>query len=413
MKRIATSAGLIALGAMSAGTAQAQDETKPWNLSGVLRAFYDDNWNTAASGTGARQGSYGFEVSPGLGYKIVNGPTEASLSYTYGLKYFESRPSNNADHSHAAEAKLRHTFPERYKLDISDSFVSSQEPGVLDPASLTVPFRSNGNNIRNTVALTLGAELTPTFSLDIGYSNSFYDYQETGTDSRSALLDRVEHLARVDLRWAARSDVIGIFGYQFGFNDQTSADLVTTTAAPPGQSASVRDARSHYVYIGADRNFSPQLLGSVRAGLQYTDYPNAPAPLVQNSTSPYVDFAGTWAYSPEGTIQLGLKHTRNQTDVSSGAQDAESTTIYGNLSHNIAAVVKTSVLVQYQNSSFRGGLFDTLSDNIFMLGVNASYDVIKNRLTAEMGYNYDRVDSDITLRSLYRHRVYIGLKATY
>ncbi len=413
MKRIATSAGLVALGALSASPAKAQDDTKPWNLSAALRMFYDDNWNTAASGTGARQSSYGFELSPGLGYRLSNGPTEASLNYVYGMKYFESRPSSNADHSHTADLKLRHTFPERFKLDITDSFVSSQEPGVLDPASVTIPFRSNGNNIRNAVGLTLGVELTPTFSLDVGYSNTFYDYQETGTDSRSALLDRTEHLARVDVRWAARNDVIGIFGYQFGFNDQTSTDLVTTTAVPPGQPASVRDSRSHYLYVGADRNFSQQLLGSVRLGMQYTDYPNAPQPLVQNSTSPYVDFAGTWAYSPEGSIQLGVKHTRNQTDVSSGAQDAESTTVYGNLSHNIAMVVKTSLIVQYQNSSFRGGLFDTLSDNIFLIGANASYDIIKNRLSAEAGYNYDRVDSDIVGRSLYRHRVYIGLKATY
>jgi len=413
MKRIATSAGLVALGALTVAPAQAQDDTKPWSVSALLRSFYDDNWNTAPSGSGLRQGSYGFEISPSLGYKNSSGPTTISGNYTYGLKYFESRPNNNADHSHLAEARLQHKFPERYTLELTDSFVSSQEPGVLDPASVTTPFRSNGNNIRNTIGLNFGAELTPIFTLVAGYSNSFYDYNDTGTDSRSALLDRIEHLARLDLRWNAQPETVGIFGYQFGYNDQTSSDLITTTAIPPGQPASVRDARSHYAYVGADHYFNPQLLTSARLGYQYTEYPSAPAGLVRSSSSPYVDISGTWEYSPDGNVQLGVKHNRNQTDVSSGAVDAESTTVYGSVNHNIATVVKTSLIVQYQNSSFRGGLFDGLSDNLFLAGLNASYEIIKNRLTAEAGYNYDRVDSDIAGRSLFRHRVYIGLKATY
>jgi len=413
MNRIATSAGLIALGAVAAAPASAQDDTKPWSVSGLLRGFYDDNWNTAPSGTGLRQSSYGFELSPTLGYKHATGPTTLTGSYTYGIKYFESRPSSNADHSHLADVKLEHKFPERYSLQLTDSFASSQEPGVLDPANVTTPFRSNGNNIRNTVSLNLGAELTPLFSLVAGYSNSFYDYQDTGTDSRSALLDRTEHLARLDLRWNARTDLVGILGYQFGYNDQTSTDQITTTATPSGQPASVRDARSQYFYVGADHFFTPQVQGSARLGFQYTEYPSAPAGLVSSSTSPYVDISGTWEYTQDGTVQLGIKHSRNQTDVSSGAQDAESTTVYGSISHNIASVLKTSLIVQYQNSSFRGGLFDTLSDNLFLAGLNASYEIIKNRLSAEAGYNYDRVDSDIAGRSLFRHRVYIGLKASY
>ncbi|MBI3874650.1 MAG: outer membrane beta-barrel protein [Verrucomicrobia bacterium] len=411
MKRFATSAGLVALGALGVAPAHAEDTGKPWNVSASLRGFYDDNWNTAPSHSATpRASSYGIELSPSLGYKETFGPTQLTLGYIYGLKYYENRPGNDADHSHQADLKVHHDFPERYKLDLTDSFAVSQEPGVLDPASITTPFRSNGNNIRNTVGLTFGAELTPLFSLEVGYSNSFYDYEETGTDSRSALLDRIEHLGHADLRWQARADTIGILGYQFGYTDQTSKDIITTIIGP--QPASVRDARSHYGYVGVDENFTPELLGSLRVGYQYTEYPKAPAGLPQSSSSPYVDASGTWKYSPDGTVQLGVKHTRNATDVLT-AMDAESTTVYGQLTHNIASVFKTSLIAQFQNSEFKGGLNNGLQERIFLGGVNVAYDIIKERLTAETGYNYDRVDSEIVGRSLYRHRVYIGLKASY
>ena len=44
--------------------------------------------------------------------------------------------------------------------------------------------------------------------------------------------------------------------------------------------------------------------------------------------------------------------------------------------------------------------------------MNLTYEI--NRfLAAEAGYNYDRLDSDLSFRSFTRNRVYVGLRASY
>jgi len=46
------------------------------------------------------------------------------------------------------------------------------------------------------------------------------------------------------------------------------------------------------------------------------------------------------------------------------------------------------------------------------LGLNLEYR-FNPHLSAEAGYNYDRLDSDLQTRGFDRNRVYIGVKASY
>lgn len=412
MKTIITSVGLVALGALAVPSAQAQDNTKPWNVSASLHGFYDDNWTTLPSKDPNKRSSFGFDLSPSAGYKNNFELADVDLSYIYTMKYYEARTSNRADHGHQADMKLTHEFPERLKLSLTESFVVSQEPQVLDTtAVVTTPLRSNGNNIRNSAGLTASMELTRTVSLESAYNIAFYAYDQTGTDSRSALLDRIEQLVRLDARWKALETTVWITGYQFGYTDQTSGDLITGVGL-----ANTRNSRSHYGYVGVDQTFNPQLIGSARVGMQYTEYPNAALSATTepgSTVTPYVDLSGTYAYSPEGSVQLGIKHNRNQTDVSAGTLDAASTTVYSSVNHKFYGKLTASLIAQYQLSEFRGGIADGKADNLFLAGLNLSYELIKGRLSAEGGYNYDRLDSDLTGRSFYRNRVFLGLKATY
>jgi len=136
--------------------------------------------------------------------------------------------------------------------------------------------------------------------------------------------------------------------------------------------------------------------------------------------SPYADARASWAYKPGSYLQLGIKHQRNQTDVGTVSQtpgqppvqDQESTGIYGVVNHRIAPNFTGSVLGQIQRSSFRGGGLDSKIDILGAVGVNFAYQV-NAFITAEAGYNYDRLDSDLAGRSFTRNRVYFGLRATY
>jgi len=170
------------------------------------------------------------------------------------------------------------------------------------------------------------------------------------------------------------------------------------------------------VSVGAEQNFTSQLTGKARIGAQFTDYPNALPTQDDRVVSPYADASASWAYNPGSYLQLGIKHQRNQTDVGIGSagavQDQESTGIYGVVNHRIAPNLTGSVLGQIQHSSFRGGGFDGKIDTLGAVGVNFAYQV-NAFVTAEAGYNYDRLDSDLAGRSFTRNRIYFGLRATY
>src|SRR6266571_4625783 len=108
MKKIVASVGLVALGTsglQSASLAGMSAETpKPWAVSATLRGFYDDNVNTASTGPN-KQDTFGFEVSPtvALGWHLDQ--TTITLSYLYSLKYYDTRPLQNANNYDRSEER--------------------------------------------------------------------------------------------------------------------------------------------------------------------------------------------------------------------------------------------------------------------------------------------------------------------
>ena len=91
MKKLFVSVGLAAAGTagLQISSAYALDalDQNMWNVSASLRGFYDDNYDTLSN----KRGSYGFEVSPTIGFSIPMQQTEFGMRYTYGLYYYEDR----------------------------------------------------------------------------------------------------------------------------------------------------------------------------------------------------------------------------------------------------------------------------------------------------------------------------------
>lgn len=422
MKKIITSAGIVALGAVGLQAAYAPgltavERSKPWSVSAALRGFYDDNYATLPSSSPNKAGSWGLDFSPSLSLNFPFEQTLASLKYTYDLRYYADR-SNSADHSHVVNAKLDHAFTEDYKLDLSDTFVIAQEAQLLNPANAPIPtlMRMNGNNMRNTAALNFHGQFTRQLGFLVGYSNSLYDYDDP---NYKAVLNRMEHLATFNLRWQALPQTVAILGYQFGIVEQDQDDNVKI---PFGGvlgtlPAKVRDRQSHYVYIGADQSFNPQLNGMFRVGAEFTDYPNvsdyasASTYFRESNVTPYADANITWTYLPGSYAQLGVKHSIAQTDIY--AQDQEATTVYGSINHSFTPKFMASLIGQYQNSSlekYLGG--PSMGENYYVVGLNLTYK-INEFLSAETGYNFDKVDSDVPNRGFDRSRVYFGFRAAY
>jgi hypothetical protein len=422
MKKFLTSAGFLVLGVSGLQAAYAPDLTpmeasKPWSISAALRGFYDDNYTTSPSNL--EDDSFGFELRPSISLNLPLDQTFIGASYEYSVKYYEGRSSGDTDQSHKFDGRLDHKFSERYKLEVDDSFVITKEPEVLAPSAATsTPLRTEDDAIRNLGTIRFTAQMTELLALELAYANTFYDYDQEGVTydvgvfppaivaSRSGLLDRIEHLASLDLRWQAMPDTDGIFGYAYQMVDFTGDENIEGDFFTPTTASEDRNSRTHRFYVGADHRFNAQLSGSIRLGGQFTDYYNAS----DDTVSPYADASLAYQYNRDNVVQVGVTHSRNQTDVLS--LDQETTVLYGTISHKITPNLIGTLLVQGQRSTFEGGTSDGDQELFLISGLNLTYHINKNFL-AEAGYNFDRLDSDLGGRSYTRNRLYVGVRATY
>ena len=416
MKKLIASAGLVALGAMSLKAQYApgltrMEASKPWSISASLRGFYDDNYLALPSDFAEE--SFGIEVKPRVALNLSRETTYLGAAYTYTMKWYEARDDEPIDHTHEVDLKADHRFSERLRGSFDNAFMYAEEPEIRDVGQAQTTFlRTGAEVLRNQASLDGKIELTELFGLGLGYQNTWYDYLDDETEdgeelfgSRSDLLDRMEHLFRIDTRWQARPDLVGILGYQYGWIDYTGDEAILIPPAgfeaPTGE---IRNETAHYFYLGAEYQMSEELSFIGRAGGRFTEFTEVD----DDDFSPYADLSATYRYLPGSALTLGFRHDRNPTDVLT-AIDQESSVIYGTLSHRITPVLTGNLVAQYQHSMFEG--LDEV-DNFFFAGANLQYHITQN-FTAETGYNYDRLDSDLPVRSFTRNRVYVGVRAAY
>jgi hypothetical protein len=456
MKHVLTSAGILALGA---ATLYAYDPEmtrqrsgRPWSVAATVRGFYDDNVTTSPDRTveiipavlddygfvvtpgrrivhHPRNGSFGFEVSPSAHVNLPFEQTFVSLGYIYSLRWYQDRDPNEIDQSHEFNAKLRHQFSPRHDVSIDESFVLTSEPTVAERFGIiTAPTRTRTRSdiIHNRAGINYMAGLSQRVALGLGYGNDFYDYEQTGDGSRSALLDRLEHVFRADARYQFNPSLVGLVGYSFRLNCYTGDEfiyelpdrnrLITSGVLPSiaNQMSDARDSRSHYAYLGIDYDLTARLRTTVRVGGQFTDYSEQG----DSAANPYADASLTYVFLPSSSVSVGVRHDRNATDIVSPdgkgrpTLDAESTVAYVNVIHQITSKLTGSVLGQYQTSCFNDGANGGHSEDLILVGVNFGYS-FNRHFSAEAGYNYDFLTSDVKGRDYDRNRYYLGVRATY
>jgi len=419
MKKIIASAGLVAVSAAGLHAAapglSPMEASKPWSISATLRGFYDDNY--AAAHKSFEDDSFGIEIRPAA---ALNFPFEQSfigLGYIYDLKWYEGRPDEEIDQSHEFTLKADHRFSERYSIDFQDSFVYSDEPGILEDQGFVTQFlRTDAEAFRNRAAINFDAQLTDLVGLGLGYQNGWYDYDQEGPGSRSALLDRWEHDFNIEGRWHARENLFASLGYGLGIVSYTGDDVIADSGPPffvPLAVSEDRDQVAHRVYVGAEQAVTSQFKVSAKVGGEYTD-----VEVGDDDLTPWAEVAGSYNYLPGSYLQFGFRHDRNPTDRTHPdadgniVTDQESSALFASVTHRITPRLDGSIIGRVQRSEFRDGSIDGDIDYFVMLGLNLEYRFTPNWST-EVGYNYDRLDSDLGGRSFTRNRVYAGVRATY
>jgi hypothetical protein len=413
MNRIVASAGVLMVGMAGVDAANVtgltpQEMNKWWSVSASLKGFYDDN----IFQTHKKESSPGLEVEPSFAVNFPLEQTLISAKYLYRLRYYTDRPGDDIDQDHEFSFRLNHRFSERYTLTAADYFVYSNEPEIVDQGGVVTTFdRTDSTGVRNRAPIDFHARLTRILGVLVGYENAFYDYKQDGDSSLSALLDRVEHVAHVDVEYYFTDTTVGFVGYQFGFFDYTSDDLI---AFPPPVKGSERSRYSHVVYVGGSHKFSERLFGSARGGVEYTDYKQEGA---DSDFSPYFDLNATYIYLPGCIAKAGVKVTHAATDLvgtdpTDVTRDQLAAAFYANVSHKITSRITGHWYGQYQFTEFNGGSLDGENEGFLNTGVQVVYQ-ISNNFAANAAYSFDWLSSDIPNREFNRNRVWAGVTVTY
>jgi hypothetical protein len=425
MKKIVASVGLVALGASGLYSAPiaglTEEGGKNWTASLTLRGFYDDNFNTTSGPD--KQSAFGIEVSPSITAGFQWPQTTLSLGYVFSFKYYDHKPldsSTKYDQSHIFNIAADHAFTERYKIAARDSFVIGQEPDILRVGNAMETFqRISGDNIRNDATVDFNGQLTRLFGFAVGYENAFWDYAQSGGDalnpSIAGVLNRVENSVHLDSRWFICPETVGIFGYRFRDVSYTGNEEIGIRNDLTPVFSDNRNFREHSIYVGAEQTFRPDLTGAARVGASYVDYWNDPTGS-GNGWTPYAVANLRYSYQPQSFVEVGLSQDVNATDVALAVgsdrftQSEESTVVYGRVVHYITPQLFGSVLGQFQYSSITSA--SSLTEKDYQIGVNLTYQFAPH-LSTEIGYNYDKLESDIPGRTFDRNRVYIGVTGSY
>jgi hypothetical protein len=436
MKRIVASFSAMALGATAIQSLQAQDlgsqtGDKPWSVSVALRGFYDDNYLAAPRDSNLVRDSFGFDIRPSVALGLSSEQTYFGVGYTFNGRYYEDseRRDDPWDLSHFANLEFNHKFSQRVALEVSDNLTISDQPELVDPNFAT--FRTDSSALNNRAAASVSVGVTPIMGFVVGYQNNYWDYENENPaaentppvfSSLSARLDRFEHLIPVQLRFQAAPPTVVFGAYNFGMYDYTSDEYLY--AYPPalglgaGPKADTRNNRSHYGYVGVEHNFTPVMSMSAAGGVQYSDFYNDD--LSDNSLTPYGDISFTYLYTAGSSARIGYTLSQQATDVLDPAANGQVTqnrlasSLYGRVTHQFLPQLKGSLFAQWQLSQYNGGAVDNDTENLYLFGASVRYDF--NRfLSADLGYAFDYLDSDIPSRGggYTRNRVYLGVTAKY
>ena len=459
VKKFIVSFGLVAAGAASVHAAYAPDAgdtSKYWSLSSSLRGFYDDNYTT----TPQKQGSWGFQINPSLGINLPFQQTEFGMRYSYGLYWYENRErlgQDPIDQTHQVDLWLDHAFSPRWETRFQDTLVVAQEPNLLaQQGPVSVAQRVSGNNIANTAMLSLHTDWTREFSTLLAYHNAFYDYENSGatilnatgtpatllspgpppiylypsgspasvSPSYAGTLNRVEQAISLDFQWQVMPTTMAFIGYQFGLVNYVGDELIgysqpfPFTSTPTPLYSDSRDNLSHFLYVGVQHEFTTALVGSLKAGFQYTDYFNDPSGN-NNSVSPYGDASLIYTYASGCYAQVGVTESQNATDTVSPSYSSgqitlnqQSTVVYGSVTHRLAPKLTGEMVGHFQYSTYNEGQYNDQATYFYNWYAGLTYSFTRH-FSSDLRYNFDYYTSDIPGSSYTRNRVSLGVTATF
>lgn len=375
-----------------AAPAMAASASSPLHMNNRLRLGYDDNVYQEDS-----------DHDPDSSMRIVEEiellanlnmeRTYLGLRYRPSLLWYQDREPDDTDILHDLDLNFIHTFSPVLSLSINDTLRAGQLPELQDDGYVV---RQEDDNTYNSAIATLSYNLRPETRIDVSGRHIMLTYSEDENDNNNYYSVVGGLTLRQQL--ASRTTVMADGRYQaLVYND--ADDLHN------------RDADTLYAGLGLEQTFSPQLIGSLRAGLQNRTYDDD---YYDDNAQPYGELSMTFLPTPATRITGAASYSIYESDI---AEYLSANRTYLSLSFAHDFTTKLSV---YLSSGFAFNAYEAdyaLDDGLedadetsYLVSARATYRV--NRINwIEAGYQYVMFDSDVSGRESYeRNRIDVGWK---
>ncbi|MCS6771652.1 MAG: outer membrane beta-barrel protein [Kiritimatiellae bacterium] len=313
------------------------------------------------------------------------------LRYRPSFVWWTDREPDDTDFHHELDLVLAHNFTPRLSLNAKNTMRLAEIPELIDRGSVV---RENDDYTYNLTDAVIGYRITEATRVELGGRYTILRYDEN--EERAKTDDYDITAVGVTLR------------HQWLQDTAVSADLRLENTEYIDTEE--RSSESVFYGVGLEQIFSPNLVGSVRGGIQDKSFDSAQ---ISDEQNPFGDLSLTYLPSPKTRITLGAGYSMFEPDVFPFASQ-DRLLSYLTIGHDISARLQLFLATSLQLSDYSQD--QTLDDpryrkmdgeeTVWQASGRVSY-MINRKNYLELGVQY--LDFSTDLRDEFdRTRVEVG-----
>ncbi len=285
---------------------------------------------------------------------------------------------------------IKHDFSRRLSVMDSLYFTYDAEPDYGIGAS---SGRRSGQYVFGHNDLALGYAWSERIATTTSYTVEGIKY--TDEDEFSRYDDRLMHTFSQDIKYALtrRTKLVAEYRYRMTRYDDYPEDTVNP------------DYNSHFILAGVDQEWSERLTSSLRAGAEMYESDR------KDETAPYVEASLNYALSRRTGVRGYVMSGFDAAEL--GDYDSRYSVRTGvTATHQLTDKMVLSGGLHYVHSEYEGGFTGDASEDEIQAVLGMRYN-FWNNLSLDAGYNFTTISSDTEFGDYDRHRVNLGLTATF
>lgn len=382
---------VAAVAAVWALPASAGDAGRNFQVKNRIRAEYDDNIYETSSGE-----QESMKIVEELEF-LVNLNLEQSfigLRYRPTFVWWDKREPDDTDLHHDLDLILTHNFSPRVAISLKDTMRFAEQPQQIDRGTA---IRERDDYKYNVADGLVTIALRPVTHLEVGARHTMLRYDR---DEVAQVEDYDIYAGGATLRHELSPSLTLAGEARYETTDYDGPD---------------RGADSEFIGVGVERIFSPNLLGSLRGGIQLKQFGDS---AIDDESAPYVDGSLTFLPTPQTRLTAGLGYSMFESDVFPYANQ-DRTLVYVSAAHDLTARISLFAAASYQLGDYSAdqSIDPTFSDGttvedgqeeVLQFSARGSYKINRNN-SVELGWQHLTVNSDLATRDDYdRNRVEVG-----